>query len=71
MKHQPKVKRNTQAPVLLKLSLLSRIKVLLGWRVFVLVETDFGIYEPKALKCSSRVGIVPPWVDAPISEVVA
>lgn len=60
-----KAKRIIQTPVIVRVSVLSRIKILFGWRVFFMVETGYAIHEPKAIGVSSRFAMVPPWVATP------
>lgn len=64
-------KRTTTQPVLLRLSFVNRVRVLLGYRVLVVFETKFAIYDPKPLSASTRVAVIPPWLkkDASLAGV--
>lgn len=60
-----KPKRTISSPVLVSFSLLTRLKILFGWRVFFVVETGFAIHEPRPVVASSRFAVVPPWAGKP------
>jgi len=56
-----KAKRSISIPLSLNLSFFTRLKLFFGWRLFVVFETQYGVYEPKAIAASSKVAVIPPW----------
>lgn len=59
------VKRKISTPLMLRLKLLTRLKLIFGYRLFIINEIGYAIHEPKPVNASSRCAVLPPWVKTP------
>jgi hypothetical protein len=63
------VKRHhTTAQIRCYLSFWTRLKLILGWQLIVVLETSYKIHDPGILGSKCVTGTVPPWRRAEVSQ---